>query len=376
MSFYLRPISNKFTSFVNLRKQVTEINYQLSKNVKSSLFLDEFLGAQTRSIINVKIIPSNSIAHLLNYNVIFFNTNIENPKIENKKYNWTKQQIIKLHQRKQMNAQMQNILNPDLNMTLLKNNIECEKSFVKSTLRSKKSNLPCTRMVLIKSTSDILLSSQKDGMFHTEISPNVQSTNEIQASENRKPVDSHLQNVFDILRKDLPLLFIKQMNYEIYTQDVVFINNIRGTTSVGITQYFKQITLLKIIGHLKYAFVKLEVLKMTMHPEDNSIKVRWRIVGISGTRVFLTFWKIKVWNAKEQTDNAAAWYDGFSTFYVNNDGKIFKHIVDKTIPDQDITEKIKTPIETKLALFVALISLNPHLIQFCLKRYIKFLRIR
>ena len=41
MSFYLRPISNKFTSFVNLRKQVTDINYQLSKNVKSSLFLDE-----------------------------------------------------------------------------------------------------------------------------------------------------------------------------------------------------------------------------------------------------------------------------------------------------------------------------------------------
>ncbi|KAF3430780.1 hypothetical protein E2986_00346 [Frieseomelitta varia] len=375
MSFYLRPISNKFTSLVNLRKQVTDINYQLSKNVKSSLFLDEFLGAQTSSIINVKIIPSNSITHLLNHNVILFNANIESPKIENKKHNWTKQQIIKLHQQKQINAQMQNILNPDLNMTLLKINVEGGKPLV--TLRSKKSSLPCTKMILTKSTSDnILLSSQKDGIFHTEISPNVQSINEIQASENRKPVDSHLQNVFDILRKDLPLLFIKQMNYEIYTQDVVFINNIRGTTSVGIAQYFKQITLLKIIGHLKYAFVKLEVLKMTMHPEDNSIKVRWRIVGISGTRVFLTFWKIKVWNTKEKTDNAAAWYDGFSTFYVNNDGKIFKHIVDKTMPDQDIAEKIKTPIETKLALFVALLGLNPHLIQFCLKRYIEFLRIR
>ena len=110
-----------------------------------------------------------------------------------------------------MNTEMQNIINPDLNMRLLKNDIECGKSFV--TLRSKKFSLPCTKIVLTKSTSDsTLFSSPKDGMFHTEISPNVQSINEIQASENRKPVDSHLQNVFDILRKDV-CLFCKSFIY-------------------------------------------------------------------------------------------------------------------------------------------------------------------
>lgn len=41
MSFYLRPISNKFTSFVNVRKQVTDINYQLLNNIKPSFFLDK-----------------------------------------------------------------------------------------------------------------------------------------------------------------------------------------------------------------------------------------------------------------------------------------------------------------------------------------------
>lgn len=40
-----------------------------------------------------------------------------------------------------------------------------------------------------------------------------------------------------------------------------------------------------------------------MHPEDSSIKVRWRIVGVSGTNVFLKFWKHKVWNVKEQLSN-------------------------------------------------------------------------
>lgn len=74
----------------------------------------------------------------------------------------------------------------------------------------------------------------------------------------------------------------------------------------GIHHYIKQIALLKIVGHLKYAYIKLNILKMTMHPEDNSIKVRWRIIGISGTRIFLTFWKFKAWNVKDQIDNKSA----------------------------------------------------------------------
>lgn len=40
MSFYLRSIPNKFTSFVNIRRQITDINYRLPQNVKS-LFLEE-----------------------------------------------------------------------------------------------------------------------------------------------------------------------------------------------------------------------------------------------------------------------------------------------------------------------------------------------
>lgn len=68
------------------------------------------------------------------------------------------------------------------------------------------------------------------------------------------------------------------------------------------------------------------------------------------------------------------WYDGFSTFYLNNDGKIFKHIVDKTMPDQNIEEKIKMPVEAKLALFIALLDSN--FVRFWLKQYPEFLQIK
>lgn len=54
------------------------------------------------------------------------------------------------------------------------------------------------------------------------------------------------------------------------------------------------------------------------------------------------------------------WIDGFSTFYVNNDGFIVRHVADKVMPDED---KEPNPIEKvvnklgqvpKLALFVKL----------------------
>lgn len=89
--------------------------------------------------------------------------------------------------------------------------------------------------------------------------------------------------------------------------------------------------MVRMIGHFKFAYVKFEILKITRHPEDNSVKVRWRIRGISALKVMLTFWKYKLWNIQEVFDNQEKWYDGFSTFYVGDDGLVFKHILDKVI---------------------------------------------
>lgn len=64
----------------------------------------------------------------------------------------------------------------------------------------------------------------------------------------------------------------------------------------GLNYFITTISLLRLIGHVKYAFVKFDILKMTKHPEDGTIKIRWRIIGISGLRVFMKFWKFTPWN--------------------------------------------------------------------------------
>jgi hypothetical protein len=100
---------------------------------------------------------------------------------------------------------------------------------------------------------------------------------------------------------------------------------------------------------LKFAYVRFEILKITQHPEEGTIKVRWRISGISGMKVLLQFWRYKLWQWKELLQKQErldvwdfycvspilnslsfrSWYDGFSTFHVNSNGVVSLHVADK-----------------------------------------------
>lgn len=204
--------------------------------------------------------------------------------------------------------------------------------------------------------------------FNSQLSPDEKNllsfkgkTESLHSSENGKfglPTPSQLQHVFDVLSATLPRLFIKPLDYKIYSPDIVFENNIRGVRTTGIVKYVQQVALLRCIGHLKYAYVHFEILKITQHPEDGTIKVRWRISGISGMKILLTFWRYKLWQWKEMMGKQEAWYDGFSTFYVSSEGRVVLHVADKMMPDQENVKMDKTSLSASLALLLGLLPRN------------------
>ncbi|XP_047536365.1 uncharacterized protein LOC125070511 [Vanessa atalanta] len=181
-----------------------------------------------------------------------------------------------------------------------------------------------------------------------------------EASDQEKPSEEQLMKIFHTLSNTMPSLFVKPLDYSIYHPNLVFVNNIRGVTTVGLFHYVKQVALLRTVAHIKFAYVNFEILKITAHPEDSSIRMRWRIRGISGLKVFFMFWKYKLWNLKEVFQDQELWYDGFSTFYVGSDGLIQKHVADKVMPDQDsiVDDEEKAPIAAKIALLIGLLPRN------------------
>jgi len=68
------------------------------------------------------------------------------------------------------------------------------------------------------------------------------------------------------------------------------------------------------------------------------------------------YWK---WSVKDyvKANNNFRWYAGFSTYYVNGHGKVYKHVVDKIMPEQDVIKKKDLSITPKLALFTGLASI-------------------
>ncbi|XP_016930545.3 uncharacterized protein C6orf136 homolog [Drosophila suzukii] len=149
----------------------------------------------------------------------------------------------------------------------------------------------------------------------------------------RKPED--LDRAYEVLRTTLPKLFVEPLDYSIYSPGLIFHNNITGKHTVGLYHYVKQIAILRTVGHLKYAYVKFEVLKITKHQDDYTVRIRWRVRGISGLKVMFQFWKYKLWQLKEVLKDQEAWYDGYSVCYLGDDGLIIKHVVDKVMPDEN-----------------------------------------
>nr|XP_053640143.1 uncharacterized protein LOC128694186 isoform X2 [Cherax quadricarinatus] len=152
----------------------------------------------------------------------------------------------------------------------------------------------------------------------------------------------------------LPRLFIQPLNYTIYSQNIVFENRIRGVKTVGLVAYVKQVALLRTVGHLKFAHVKFEILKITKHPEDGTVRVRWRITGLSGLKAMVQFWKLKLWNWKGIQEQMDSWYDGFSTFYVGADGLVYRHVADSMMPDEELHVAEKGPLAAKMAALLGL----------------------
>ncbi|KAG1687440.1 hypothetical protein GQR58_008335 [Nymphon striatum] len=134
------------------------------------------------------------------------------------------------------------------------------------------------------------------------------------------PNEDKLQRICKNLAHHLPKLFIHRQDYSIYHHNIIFYNNITGVTKEGLQQYSMYLSKIKALGHLLYARINMNILKITSHPEDGTVRIRWRIS-------IVTFWKL--------FSKFRKYIDGFSIFYIGNDGLIYKHECDEVMPDDN-----------------------------------------
>ncbi|XP_077017341.1 uncharacterized protein C6orf136 homolog isoform X2 [Tamandua tetradactyla] len=158
-------------------------------------------------------------------------------------------------------------------------------------------------------------------------------------------MEEHLAVMYERLRQELPNLFLHSHDYALYSSDVEFINEILNIRTKGRTWYILSLTLCRFLAWNYFAQLRLEVLQLTRHSENWTLQARWRLVGLPIHIFFLHFYK-------RDKDELYQTYDAYSTFYLNSNGLICRHHLDKLMPSHS------PPTPVKKLLVGALVALG------------------
>ncbi|KAM3595898.1 uncharacterized protein V6R79_004786 [Siganus canaliculatus] len=139
--------------------------------------------------------------------------------------------------------------------------------------------------------------------------------------------EEELAVMYERLRIELPTFFTKSHDYSMYSHDVEFVNGLINTKSRGRVVYQLTLSLWRLLCLCYFAEARLEVLKLTKHMEDGSIRARWRVRGLPFHLLLLRFYR-------KDKSHLYRSYDAFSTFYIGPDGLIHCHKVEKMMPAQ------------------------------------------
>ncbi|XP_029975866.1 uncharacterized protein C6orf136 homolog [Salarias fasciatus] len=144
-------------------------------------------------------------------------------------------------------------------------------------------------------------------------------------AERDRDGEQNLELMFERLRLELPGFFMSNHDYSMYSPDLEFINGLLNVRTRGRLLYQLTLSLWRLVCLCYYAEARLDVLKLTKHPEDGSVRARWRIRGLPFHCLLLRFYR-------KDKSHLYRSYDAFSTFYVGQDGLIHCHRVDKVMP--------------------------------------------
>ncbi|XP_010569459.1 PREDICTED: uncharacterized protein C6orf136 homolog [Haliaeetus leucocephalus] len=157
----------------------------------------------------------------------------------------------------------------------------------------------------------------------------------------------HLAVMHQKLQHELPNFFLKIPDYGLYSPDVEFINHLLHLHTRGRPMYQVAVALCRAVAWGYFASLRLEVLALTRHPEDWSIRARWRLTGLPLHLCLLRFYR-------RDKRHLLRSYDAFSTFFLNSQGLIRCHRVDKLMPAPTaVTEAKKLLVAAAVAVALA-----------------------
>ncbi|OMP10361.1 hypothetical protein COLO4_04572 [Corchorus olitorius] len=156
--------------------------------------------------------------------------------------------------------------------------------------------------------SSEVVTLQSATLQDSQVKVNSPSLHQDKQSHQRDEFYVNLGLAVRTLREDLPLLFTRDLNYDIYRDDITFMDPLN--TFSGIENYKLIFWALRFHGKMLFRDISLEVFRI-WQPSENVILIRWNLRGVPRVP----------WEAKGQ-------FQGTSRYKLDRIGKIYEHKVD------------------------------------------------
>ncbi|XP_077142111.1 uncharacterized protein C6orf136 homolog [Ranitomeya variabilis] len=157
----------------------------------------------------------------------------------------------------------------------------------------------------------------------------------------RSDMEQHLAAMYEKLRDELPNFLWKPANYSLYRKDMEFVSSALHLRLRGLVKYQLFLTISRPLLLCYFTNARISVLKMTSHPENNTIQARWSLTGLPLHTLFLYYFR-------RDKSELYRTYDAFSTFQLAPDGLICLHKVEQVMPSSPITVTKKTVLAAAL----------------------------
>lgn len=163
-----------------------------------------------------------------------------------------------------------------------------------------------------------------------------------QATSSDQPsMEEHLAAMHEKLREELPKFLWKPPNVTLYSRDVEFISSVFHLHLRGLVKYQLFLSFARILLLCYYSNSRISVLKLTTHPETNSIHARWSFTGLPLHCLLFYIFK------RDKTELYRT-YDVFSIFELGADGRICLHKLERVMPSTPLTVTKKTILAAAL----------------------------
>ena len=154
-------------------------------------------------------------------------------------------------------------------------------------------------------------------------------------SRSSKPDPAIMEDVAAALCLTLNGFFTRKLDLRIFREDIVFENRIKGTQVESLFNYGRFLHLVRIWGNVRFVYVSCKIKEVHIDNANAKVIVHFQGVGIGMTKMFLNYIPKKLWRHKNLADNATVLGEAISTYYVDGEGYIYRHVLDNKDVDKD-----------------------------------------